>query len=151
MEFSAELALQIAEVMLPVLVALLGFVSVKFTSWIKAKTKNEMVGGMLTRLVESSMRIVKGLEQSVVRKIKEGRAPDSPGGTKLTEEEQEEVAEEALISLHDYWGIKGCIEICSVLGLDKEEVTKLFKSHIESAVLDMNVKDKDKGKDELNP
>ncbi len=102
MEFSAELALQIAEVMLPVLVALLGFVSVKFTSWIKAKTKNEMVGGMLTRLVESSMRIVKGLEQSVVRKIKEGRAPDSPGGTKLTEEEQEEVAEEALISLHDY-------------------------------------------------
>lgn len=119
----------------PVLTALLGWISVRLAAWIKAKTKNELVGGMLIRLSTSIISLVREAEQTSVLAIKKAKSSDSPGGEVLTPEEAADVRATVLDSFKALWGDKGMEELRTVLGLDGvESVDRLLVSKIEEAV-----------------
>ena len=134
---TADIGLTIAQYLLPVLLAALGYATTRLAAWLNAKTKNQGVMAMLARLTEGAYVVVRSVEQKTVAAIKAGRDPSSPGGVKLTPEEIKIVEDAALAALKEYWGVAGLDELGKVLGLDAGAVTNLLKGHIEAAVHDL--------------
>lgn len=133
----ADLGLTIAQYLLPVFLALVSWGTVKLTAWLDAKTKHAKVMGMLARLTESGYVVARSIEQRVVARIKRGREPGSPGGTRLTEDEIAEVADEGLAAMREYWGAPGLVLLKKILGLGDTEADSLLKHNLEAAVHDM--------------
>lgn len=131
----AELGLNILEILSPAILALLAWLGVKLAGWLRAKTKNELVGGMLARLTESVFTLVREAEQTAVAAIKAGKDPSSPGGTKLTKAEAEKVKADVIAKLKELWGMKGLKEIGKVLGWTEASVTSFLEAKVEEAVL----------------
>jgi len=135
----AELGLNILEALSPAILALLAWLGLKLSHWLRAKISNELVGGMLARLNDSVFTAVKAIEQTVVREIKAAKEPNSPGGPKITTEEADRVKKAAIDALKSYWGVKGLAELGEVLGLTGDGLNNLLESKVEAAVHDLKV------------
>lgn len=130
-----DLIFTLLEYAIPVVVALFGWLSARLVSWLKTKTKNEVLHGMMTRLNESVTALVLEAEQTLVTEMKKARAADSPGGKTLTDNEARNVKKNVLDNLRNMFGQKGIDELKNVLGVDDTGLDKFLSAKIEGAVL----------------
>lgn len=129
-----DLAIPVVEILTPVITAFLGWLSYRLASWIKAKTKNEQIAGMITRLGDSVSTLVKEAEQTLVSEMKRAKAKDSADGARLTTEEAAGVRLAVISKFRKLWGEKGIKEIEKVLGVNRDSMTPFIESKIETAV-----------------
>lgn len=120
------------EVLAPILVAGLTWLSAKLAQLIKAKVKNEYLRGVLVRLDEAVFTAVKELQQTVVDAIKEATADG-----KITEAEKQRIKQAAIDNVKSHLGPKGLEELGHILGLGSGSVDGLIASKVEAAVHDI--------------
>lgn len=139
---AAQLGLSIYEMLLPVLLAGLTWLGAHLSAWIKSKTKNEALAGILVRLNQSVFDGVKAVNQNMANLLGEAKAPGSPGGAKITEAEAAKLKAAALDHVKSYWGAKGLGEMAKVLGFggDMAGLDKMLSNKIEAAVGDVKAK-----------
>lgn len=130
-----DLGMTVAELLAPVLMTVLTWASVKAGLWIKAKVQNETYAGMLTRLNETLLTLVRDAEQTAVAAIKVGRAPDSPGGEKLTPQEAHMVKQAVVDKFKKLWGEEGLRLLMKILGLDSGSLDTWLNAKIEAMVV----------------
>lgn len=136
----AQVALTALQVLGAALAAVLAWVSYHVTLWIKAKTKNELVGGVLSRTVELVFTLVREAEQTAVYELRKARDPKSPGGATITQSEGKQVKEAVVAKLKELWGPKGLDELGKVLGLTPDGVNKFLNAKVEEACLAENAR-----------
>jgi hypothetical protein len=112
-----------------VLTLALGWLSVRYASWIKEKIKSARVEGILLRLGDAVFKVVRELQQTVVDKAKEDG--------EWNKEKAEEVKKAAITKIKEYLGPKGIKEALTILGLDSSGLDKLLGTMIESDVFDL--------------
>lgn len=117
-----------------ILVAGLGWVLKKAADYFASKTDSVYGQGVIRRLAALAGTSVAEVERRYVAAIKKGREPDSPGGTKLTPEEQQYANNEALSVLKGFLGATGLKEIGKVLGLStSNDIDSVLRSVIDEA------------------
>jgi len=124
-----ELLPQIIDLMIPVAIALLAWLSASATRWINSKVKNEYLRGALERLNDAVYTAVKASEQTLVKELREA-AKDG----KITKDEAEEIKKRAVDSAKAYIGDKGMAELKRVI--DPAAIEKLIEDKIEAYLLD---------------
>lgn len=130
-----ELGLEALACMSPVLMAVLTWASVKLAQFIKAKVDNERLEGILLRLDDAIMTVVRDVEMTVVKEIKAANADGV-----ITAEEKASIKRVAIATLKEYLGLQGLTLLAKVLGfsgLEDERVDNFLYSKIEAAVHDM--------------
>jgi len=120
------------EVLAPIVVAGLTWLSAKLAQLIQAKVKNEYLRGMLVRLDEAVFTAVKDLQQTVVDAIKAATADG-----KITETEKQRIKQAAIDNVKSHLGTKGLAELGQILGLTITSVEGLIASKVEAAVHDI--------------
>lgn len=126
------LAPHIFEILSPILLAGISWLSVKISKYIQAKTNNALLEGILTRLSDAVFTAVAQCEQTIVTELKKARADGV-----VTAQEYMHIKNMALNSAKQYLGEKGLSELKKILGLDDGGITKLIADKIEAAVLSM--------------
>ena len=127
-----SLGWKLVEVLSPVLVAGLSWLSVKAAQLISAKVKNEYLRGVLVRIDDAVLVAVREVEQVTVDALKEANADGQ-----LTAEERAKVKQAALDTVKSHLGLKGLAELAKVLGLEGGAIEKLLSSRVEAAVHDL--------------
>lgn len=148
-----QLGLTLYEILIPILVAGLMWLKVRIIGWIKAKTKNETLAGILSRLNESVFEAVKMVNEQMKDLIGKAKDPASPGGTQITLEEAAKLRKAALDYVKAYWGEKGLKELAHVLGFggvlgmgtDEKGLERLIANKIEAAVHDVKAEARNPG------
>lgn len=130
-----ETTITLLDVVLAIATPVLGWLGVKISQWVGASEANAKTHGMLVRVNDSVFTAVKAVNQTVRRRIREAKDPNSPGGARVTEDEAAALKQAAWDELKAYWGERGILTIGKVLGLDN--VTRFLDSKIESAVNDL--------------
>jgi len=120
------------EVLAPIVVAGLTWLSAKLAQLIQAKVKNEYLRGMLVRLDEAVFTAVKDLQQTVVDAIKAATADG-----KISEIEKQRIKQAAIDNVKSHLGTKGLAELGQILGLTITSVEGLIASKVEAAVHDI--------------
>lgn len=135
----AQLGLTVYELALPVVLAALGWLSTRLALWLKAKTKNEVLAGILIRLNQSVFEGVKFVNEGMVDLIGKAKDPASPGGVAITKEEAKQLKAAALDYVKSYWGAKGIKEMGKVLGFGGDPIglEKMLTNKIGAAVNDV--------------
>ena len=129
-----EITAVVAELMSPVLVGLLAWLSARVTSYIQTKVANQTYSTMLTRLTDSVFTLVREAEQTVVKEIKRAKSEDSPGGARLTPEEALQIKEAVVEKFKRLWGPAGLLELMKVLGLTDGMLEEFLAAKIEEIV-----------------
>ena len=112
-------------VIVPVIGLFLAWASAHLPAWLKSKTTNSRVAGILERLGTLAMAVVQETEQTVVSKL----------GDKADETALLAARDAALMSLKSHLGEKGLKELEVVFGLeDQDAVIKMLITFIEQAV-----------------
>jgi hypothetical protein len=120
--------LLIKGVIAPAFTALLAWATVQLSGWIKAKSHNEKVTGVLDRLRELAFHVVQEVQQTIVSAL-----PDKADKSALLA-----ARDTALSTLKSHLGEKGLRELMTVFGLkDNDAVVDMLLSYIESAVMTM--------------
>jgi hypothetical protein len=135
-----NLAIPILEILTPIVTALLGWISYRLAAWIKAKTKNEKLSGVMLRFGDAISTLVKEAEQTIVSEMKRAKSPDSPDGAKLSPEEAAGVRLAVVAKFRKLWGEKGIKEIETVLGVERESIMPFIESKLEEAVHELKTK-----------
>ena len=130
----ASITPQILDLMTPVLLAALGWLSWRAAGWIKAHTKNAQVQGILLRLDDAVFTAVSALEQTVVVAAKTA-ARDG----QLTKSDGAAVKAAALAEIKSHLGPKGIAELQAILGVQPDGLDSFISSRIEASVLQMPV------------
>lgn len=104
----------------------------KLDKYIKAKTDGP-IEALLLRVREHATTSVLATNQVFVDKLKEGRAPGSPGGRRLTPEEAREARLAAKRRLKRSLGLDALEKLKDSLG-GSENVEDLLDSEVEAAV-----------------
>jgi len=136
---SADIALTLYAALGTIITALLGWLSVRASAWLKAKTGNELLGGAIGRFTDSVFTAVKLVNQTLKREIEAAKTPGSPGGTSITKEEAAKLKDAVWTVLKaEYGGLDGIGKALGVLGLGTDDSLKTFvDSKIEAAVHDV--------------
>lgn len=134
MEESNSILYHILEIAIPLALAALGYGAQALAAFLKSKTKNETIGGILYRLTFAANDAVAYVMQTYVKEIKAAREPDSDGGTSLTDHEKAYAMRQAINAAKSFIGQKGLDEIMKVLGLSEAAVDTLLEKKIEVAV-----------------
>lgn len=121
---------QIAELLSPLIIVAVGWIAAKIVAWVNARTQNEKTGGLLDRLGDVVVGVVKDLEQTVVKELKTSGRLD-----KLT---AERIKSQAVAAVKSHYGQRGLDELGYVLGFDEKQLDRYLSSHIEAAVFDVN-------------
>lgn len=124
-----ELLPQIVDLLVPVVMALLAWLSTAATKWINAKVQNEYVSGALSRLNDAVFTAVKATEQTVAAELREAAADGQ-----ITKEEAESIKSHAVDSVKAYLGNKGMGELKRVL--DADSINKMIEDKIEAYLQD---------------
>ena len=136
----ADTALTLYAALGTVITALLGWISVRVSAWLKAKTKNESIGGALARLTDSVFTAVKLVNQTLKREIEAAKAVGSAGGTAITASEAQHLKDAVWAAvLAEYGGMGGLTKALGVLGLSGDGLTSMVNGKIEAAVHDTKV------------
>lgn len=124
-----EIAVGLFKVLSPVLLAALTWVGAKLGQLINAKVKNEYLRGVLARLDDTVISVVREVHQVTVDALKaatvDGKLPPSA---------KEAVKQAAIGAIKSHLGTKGIAQLAKVLGLDGQGVERLIGTKIESAV-----------------
>jgi hypothetical protein len=113
-------------VIAPALAVFATWAAAQLGAWIKSKTRNDTVAGVLDRLTQLAFNVVQEVQQTVVSSL-----PDRANKAALLA-----ARDQALSTLRSHLGEKGLRELMIVLGLkDDDAVIKLLLSYIESSVL----------------
>lgn len=108
---------------------ILGALARKFGQYLSAKVKNEYWKGVIERIDEAAIKASKLVFQAYVGPIKkEGRS--------LTDDEKKIAMEMAKQELKAYLGVAGIKEALYILGVNQEQLDKMFGVHIEASVYD---------------
>lgn len=108
----------------------------KLVDLVTARVDNELLRGIMGRLVASASDAVAMVNQVIKDKIQKAKSPDSPGGEKFTEEEKDEMFQAAWDSLVDeYGGWDGILRLLRRVGIGDETAARAKLTNlIESAV-----------------
>jgi hypothetical protein len=128
----SDIALHIFQIGSPVLIATLTWLATKLAQLIQARVKNEYLRGVLLRLDDTVLTVVREIHQVSVEALK-AAAPDG----KLTPEVKAMVKRSALDAIKKHIGPKGLGQLARVLGIDGEAVDKLIGTRVEAAVHDL--------------
>jgi uncharacterized protein YidB (DUF937 family) len=133
----SEIAVQAFRVLSPVLLAAVTWVAAKLAQFINARVQNEYLRGVLVRLDDAVLSVVREVNQVTVDAIKsasiDGRLP---AGTR------ESIKAAAINAVKSHLGAKGLSELARVLGLDNGAVDRLLSTRIEAAVHDIKAQQK---------
>lgn len=129
-----EVVMNLAELAAPVLMALLGWVSVRVAYYIREKVGQEAYAGALLRLNDSVLTLVREAEQTYVREMKLARSNASPGGVRLTKDEATRIKQAVIDSFMRLWGRDGLVKLMKVLGLNEGALEDFIGAKIEEAV-----------------
>ena len=130
----ASIIPQAIDLLTPLILAALGWLSWRAAGWIKAHTKNAQVQGVLLRLDDAVFTAVSALEQTVVVAAK---TASSDG--QLTKSDGAAVKAAALAEIKSHLGPKGIAELQAILGIKSDALDSFLSSRIESSVLQMPV------------
>ena len=129
----ATLVVLLTEMATKVLVpAILAWLGLQGSRWLKAKTGNEALSGAMVRLADAVNTAVGELQQTIVNGLKE-RAADG----KLSAEDVEQVKRLALAKVVAYLGEHGLEALARQLDMDDHGISALIGAKIEAAVLSM--------------
>lgn len=129
---ASEIFILIIEALSPLLIAALTWGAAKLAQFIKAKVENEYLAGVLVRLEDAVLTVVKSLQQTTVDAIKLANADGQ-----LTDEEKEAIKQAAVAALKSYIGAKGLALVGKVLGLGDGALDQFLGDKIEAAVHDL--------------
>ena len=116
-------------VLSPVLLAGLSWLSVKAAQLISAKVANERLRGVLLRIDDAIVAVVREISQVWVSGLKS----ESPYGA-LTADQRAQAKQAALDRVMSQLGAKGLAEAQTVLGLAADAVETFLATRIEAAV-----------------
>jgi len=128
-ETLAGLAVQALQLMSPVILLLIAWLSAKAAQWIGAHVQNTRTRAVLLRLNDAVTQAVTAIEQTAVAAAKK---PNQ--NSKLTANAASAVKAAALDELKSHLGPKGVAEVIAVLGIDGSELDKFLSTRIEAAV-----------------
>lgn len=142
-----EIFSSILEILTPILVAGLTFLSAWLAKLITAKVKGEYLRGVLVRLDEAVFTAVKSVAQTYADALKSAREDG-----KLEPAERQEAKRRALNALKSYLGTRGIGELGKILGLaSANQVEEYLAGKVEAAVHDLNFAKKTAGGGEASP
>jgi hypothetical protein len=128
----ADFAFDVFKALSPVLLAAVTWVAARLGQWINARVRNEYLRGVLVRLDDAVLGVVREVHQVTVDALKaatiDGKLP--PGA-------RESVKQAALNAIKAHLGVRGVGEVVRVLGLSTEGVDRLIGTKIEAAVHDL--------------
>ena len=111
----------------PVLMAALGWVSVRLAQWIASKTRNEALSGILIRAEEAVTTSVQEIAQVYTDNIK-------AGGARLTEDQAKVAKDRAIEKAKSYLGPAGMSLLASVLGMTADGIHAYLAGKVEATV-----------------
>ena len=123
---------QALNILAPMLLAALGWLSLKLSSYIKAHTQNARIQGILLRLNDAATTAVESVEQTVVASLKASAQSGNLGRSAAEEAKRAAVLQvEATLG-----GQKGLAEAMQILGITSlDDLKNLIGSKIEAHVL----------------
>src|SRR5438477_9409697 len=131
----ADIAFDIFKALSPVLLAAVTWVATRLAQLINARVRNEYLRGVLVRLDDAVLGVVREVHQVTVDALKaatvDGKLP--PGA-------RESVKQAALSAIKSHLGARGVGEMARVLGLNSEGVDRLIGTKIEAAVHELKIK-----------
>ena len=103
---------------------------------INSKLSNSYFEGVLQRLGATIDELVAMVNQTLIKKIKAAKEPDSDGGTSLTETERAQAFNAVLDALkEEYGGWAGLYRLLKRIGIsDKDTARKKITNMIEASV-----------------
>lgn len=119
----------IVDLLIPILMSLVAWLSVSAKKWIDAKVKNEWASGALTRLSDAVFDVVKATEQTMAQEVREAAADG-----KITTDEAKAIKEHAIDRVKAHVGSKGMDELKRVL--DADAIEHVIEDKIEAYLLD---------------
>jgi hypothetical protein len=112
-----------------VLMAAITWVAAKLAQLLSARVKNEYLRGVLVRLDDAVVSVVREVNQVTVEAIKnasvDGRLPQGA---------RDAIKNAAMNTVKAHLGAKGLTELAQVLGLDSPAVDRLIGTRIEATV-----------------
>lgn len=127
---------QAFEVLSPIFLLLISWISFEIRRLISQRIKNERVKDFLLYLDDSVFHAVNEIEQILVKQIREANLDGE-----ITKEEKDKIKQTALESVKNHLGPKGIEAIASDLGV--ADVDKFLSTRIESAVFSLSEKNSD--------
>lgn len=130
--FLTSIAPQALDILAPVLVAALGWLSFRLSAYIRAHTQNARVQGVLLRLNDAATTAVESVEQTIVASLQA-----SARSGKLDKYAAEEAKRAAVLQVEaTLGGQKGLAEAMQILGITSlDDLKNLIGSKIEARVL----------------
>lgn len=127
-----DIAFAIFKALSPVLLGAVTWVAARLGQWINARVRNEYLRGVLVRLDDAVLGVVREVHQVTVDALKgatvDGRLPPAA---------RDSVKQAALNAIKSHLGTRGLTEAARVLGLSAEGVDRLIGTKIEAAVHDL--------------
>jgi hypothetical protein len=127
-----DIAFAVFKALSPVLLAAVTWVAAKLGQWINARVQNEYLRGVLVRLDDAVLGVVREVHQVTVDALKaatvDGRLPPAA---------RDSVKQAALNAIKSHLGARGVKDLARVLGLNPESVDRLIGTKIEAAVHDL--------------
>jgi hypothetical protein len=127
-----DFAFDVFKALSPVLLAAVTWVAARLGQWINARVRNEYLRGVLLRLDDAVLGVVREVHQVTVDALKaatvDGKLP--PGA-------RESLKQAALNAIKSHIGPRGVGEMVRVLGLSAEGVDRLIGTKIEATVHDL--------------
>jgi hypothetical protein len=124
-----DIGIQVFKVLSPVLVAVVTWVAAKLAQLLDARVKNEYLRGVLVRLDDAVVSVVREVNQVTVEAIKsasvDGRLPAGA---------RESIKNAALNAVKSHLGTQGLEDLGRILGLDSPAVDRLIGTRIEATV-----------------
>jgi len=128
----ADISVQVFQFLSPLVLGAITWVAAKLAQYISARVKNEYLRGVLVRLDDTVVSVVREIHQVTVDALKassvDGKVP--PGA-------REAIRNAALMAIKSYLGVKGLGQLARVLGLDGDAVDRLIGTKVEAAVHDL--------------
>lgn len=118
--FALEHALEL------ILTVLLPWALPKLYKLLRDKIENETLEGISVRSTSAVIRAVAYVAQTYTDELKAGRAPDSDGGSKLTDQEKSAAKRAAIEAAKSFLGKKGLDELMWMLGLSSIEGVDVY-------------------------
>jgi hypothetical protein len=132
MDSTTDIASLVIKTISPVLLAACTWVAAKLAQWINARVRNEYLRGVLVRLDDAVLGVVREVHQVTVDALK---AATIDG--KLPPVARESVKQVALNAIKSHLGPRGMNDVERVLGLKADSVDRLIITKIEAAVHDL--------------
>lgn len=124
-----ELVAKAVELLMPLLLAVLSYLSYAATKWVNSKVSNEYLAGALSRLNDAVGTAVRETQQTMADEIK-AAAEDG----KIDAEEAKELKAHAVKAVKDYIGKKGMAELERII--DRAAIEKMIEAKIEAFLHD---------------